>query len=417
MKQNTIFSFNTLTTIVIAITLAVLGSWFLYNVSPVSKTINVSAGTTDNLSGWAWSSGGIWKDVGNVVVNCDDQGGISNGAVDVDCGGDNSTPFSTNSYGATLTGAGWISFNCTNTNSCGTSNYGVHINTSQKFISGGKDGFYDNSSAWIGNFDNSALPLPTGTFGWLSFDRSKTGNPPPTETDPGAIISGSPLAYIDWSDGKIYGWARILSGCQDVAGSPPSSCTSRGTYNALCPVTGGQPIPTWAPGVVNDACGSVADSWDGWVKLAGLATNGSSYGVALNSVTNMLTGYAWGGTGVGWIDFSAGGTGDGIKFAPGVLPQPGICGSANGTITAIQPADSTLCDDTSVPSAPYNVQQSASTPYKWNWSCDSGTTLCSAFFPQCSDGIDNDGDGKIDRDAGNEDPGCSNGADNSERSF
>lgn len=50
--------------------------------------------------------------------------------------------------------------------------------------------------------------------------------------------------------------------------------------------------------------------WDGWIKLSGIAADGSSYGVTLDIISgspteNKFSGYAWGSDVVGWIDFGA----------------------------------------------------------------------------------------------------------------
>jgi len=105
------------------------------------------AGTTDNVSGWAWSE--------NV---------------------------------------GWISFNCYNDyngdgvleDHCSSSNYGVKLDPSTKVFSG---------YAWSEH------------IGWISFNRSETGAPP-TE-DP--CFDGSCIAKLDPSTNKVYGWAKALA--------------------------------------------------------------------------------------------------------------------------------------------------------------------------------------------------------------
>lgn len=319
---------HTLLSITLAVILSVLGGWFIFG-GGTTETQTVSAGSTDNLSGWAWSS--------NI---------------------------------------GWVSFNCTNTGeNCGTSNYGVHINESQRFTSGTGD---FSGSAWSSTGPDSN-GNPTG-IGWISFDQTKTGT------------TTSPLAYIDWGTGRVYGWARALSGCQDVLGVPVSVCSSN------------------SPGLASGG-------WDGWIKLSGVATNGSTYGVQL--VGNDLTGYAWGGDVVGWIRFSGtatDGSSYGVKFNPIGTPPPAGCGTANSVPAAGIPATN-LCSDGSLPPVTNN---NVTAPYSWSWTCDNAGSpvSCSAPYTQCSDGIDNDGDGQTD----NLDSGCIgssgyNASDNTERNF
>lgn len=90
------------------------------------------AGTGDNVSGWAWNE--------NI---------------------------------------GWISFNCTNDSSCGTSNYGVNINLTTGDFSG---------YAWSEN------------IGWIDF--GPTSGYPEAPTTP---------AHYDRVSGAVTGWAKILT--------------------------------------------------------------------------------------------------------------------------------------------------------------------------------------------------------------
>jgi len=93
---------------------------------------NIEASSTDNLSGYAWSET-----------------------------------------------TGWISFNCTNAGTCGTSNYGVTA-----AASGALSGY-----AWA------------ETIGWISF------NP----TDTAGCPSSPCLAKFDYVTGAVTGWARALA--------------------------------------------------------------------------------------------------------------------------------------------------------------------------------------------------------------
>lgn len=139
------------------------------------------AGSSDNISGWAWSE--------NI---------------------------------------GWISFNSTNTVS--PVNYGVDINAGNGKFSG---------YAWSDN------------VGWLSFTPSDLSGCPsmPCET------------RLDFDTNQVVGWARFLAGNPAAAG------------------------------------------WDGWVRFQGaIPSTGETYGVIRAGST--LTGWAWGGDVVGWIQFS-----------------------------------------------------------------------------------------------------------------
>lgn len=288
-----------------------------------------NAGTGDNISGFAWEGNWI-DDNGNGVVDVGEVGGI-----------------------------GWISFNCTNTGSCLTSDYGVRVDESQRF-SGGTGSL--SGYAWAGNEDTTAAP-PTTTFEWLSFNASDVSSCP-----------GGQPPQINWSTGQVSGWARFLSGGTAAAGG-----------------------------------------WDGCVSLRGTATNGSSYGVSINLSTGSLAGYAWGGGDVvGWIRFDSGASG--VRF-DSTLPAAGACGPAAGVPSATAPS-SGLCS-AGVGTTPTNIGTPPTTPNQWGWTCNGASTpaSCTAPFPQCSDGIDNDGDGGIDFGGANPDPGCNSTSDNVERNF
>ncbi|MFH1254942.1 MAG: hypothetical protein V1667_00475, partial [bacterium] len=134
---------------------------------------------------------------------------------------------------------GWVSFNCVNDSpACGTSNYGVSIDLASKNFSG---------YAWSSN------------VGWISFSET---NPP----DNYAFNSNCPsvcnssnscTACYNSSDGKVYGWGKILS------------------------------------------MGS-----GGWIKLNGTWSNG----VSIDGVTGNFSGWAWNAnddkTGIGWVSFN-----------------------------------------------------------------------------------------------------------------
>ena len=141
---------------------------------------------------------------------------------------------------------GWVSFNSTNDGS--PVSYGVNIDPTNRATGG------------TGNFSGYAW---SENIGWISFNRVDTGTPPAPPFN-GAT---GPIAQVDWSTGKVTGWARAISG-------------------------------TWGVG------------WDGWIKLSDDSIplwNGS--GVKISG--NNFSGFAWGGADgigiagvVGWIDFS-----------------------------------------------------------------------------------------------------------------
>ncbi len=166
------------------ITFLVLLVFFIFNLAQIKE---IEAGTGDNVSGYAWSE--------NI---------------------------------------GWISFNCTNQNSCSQVDYGVSIDGNGNF----------SGYAWSEN------------IGWIRFDP-----PGPYPESPNYS------AKLDLVTNQITGWARACAG------------------------------------TVNGDCNSATqtDGWDGWIKMAGTASNGSSYGV-FRSGCNLID-YAWGSDVVGWINF------------------------------------------------------------------------------------------------------------------
>ncbi|MBL7045172.1 MAG: hypothetical protein ISR98_01050 [Parcubacteria group bacterium] len=228
---------------------------------------------------------------------------------------------------------GWISFNCTDTSSCTTSDYGVNIATD-----GDMSGY-----AWSDN------------IGWISFN----------ESDLSGCPSGSCEAKL--SSGSLEGWARVLSN---------------------------------------------GDDWDGWISLSG-----ASYGVTKNG--NNLEGYAWDASdisgesiGIGWIQFNPAFGGVVISS----VNAPTVSISANPT-TVFSGNDSTLTwTSTNATSCTASVGWSGSKALSGNevvgphssdtvyWltcsnelsSTQDSATVFIDTSTQCSDNIDNDGDGQID---------------------
>lgn len=159
---------------------------------------------------------------------------------------------------------GWISFNSTSDISTDVS-YGVIVDTANKATGG--TGVI-SGTAWSRGADE------TGGVGWISFDRVKTGNPPAAPFDSGL----GPIAQVDWSTGKVTGWARALAGCEEIPGAP-APCSS-------------------------SSAGAAAGGWDGWIKLSDDTTVPVWSGKGVKISGNRFSGYAWGGDVVGWVDFA-----------------------------------------------------------------------------------------------------------------
>ncbi|MDD5071731.1 MAG: PKD domain-containing protein [Patescibacteria group bacterium] len=155
---------------------------------------------------------------------------------------------------------GWISFNCSNNNSCLTVDYGVNIDP----ITGNFSGH-----AWSEN------------IGWISFNRGDTGIPP---AEPYAGAGETTIANYDSATGKITGWAKIL-----VLGDD-------GWINFNVSDEGEMPLefPLNFPVDFEEI----------------------SFGVFLNSETGDFSGWAWNGgeedgAGIGWISFNCADAGAG----------------------------------------------------------------------------------------------------------
>ncbi len=166
---------------------------------------------------------------------------------------------------------GWISFSGTATDG---SPYSVNLDPDTGDFSG---------NAWSSDIDTAPNP-DQGGIGWISFDRSRTGNPP---ADPYRLTAGA-IAKVDLVTGNVTGWARALAACtQDALGNlVPAQCAQN----------------------------SNAGGWDGWIKLSDTWTNP----VKINPSDGKFSGYAWGGAKVlpsgdsdpigvsviGWVNFS-----------------------------------------------------------------------------------------------------------------
>ena len=129
---------------------------------------------------------------------------------------------------------GWISL--------GGDNYGIKADTSN-FSTGAQGAL--SGYAWSEH------------VGWISFNRTDTGNPPGAPFGTGS----GPIAQIDWSTGKMNGWAKALS---------------------------------------------ATSGWDGWIKFSKDSTDsGSEYSTIVNTSTGKISGWAWGSDVVGWIKMDA----------------------------------------------------------------------------------------------------------------
>ena len=228
--------------VVVAVVGVVFGVTYFLNPSffGVNK---VRSATTDNVSGWAWS-----ENIGWVSFNSTDCDTDLNTFVDVGpCGGDNTTT--------------------------PLKSYGVSVDASTGNFSG---------DAWSEN------------IGWVSFNRSETGNPPSAPFNGG---SGT-IANYDKTTSNVTGWARALVGCEVTPGVAVTACAS-------------------------SSAGPAAGGWDGWIKLSDNSVP-SWVGKGVTISNNLFSGYGWSDSdpigsktvGIGWIDFApkVGGIFVGVKL-------------------------------------------------------------------------------------------------------
>jgi len=160
---------------------------------------------------------------------------------------------------------GWISFNCSDDNSCGTVDYGVNINPSTGNISG---------YAWSSN------------IGWISFNR-KTCN------------GGERVGRHCEINNDCVGGYQCRDDAPGTTGAPPtdpflSSADVIANYNSST-----EEVTGWAK--------ILALGDDGWISFN---TDGvPDYGVSIDSSTSEFSGWAWNGSdtdgvGIGWISFN-----------------------------------------------------------------------------------------------------------------
>jgi hypothetical protein len=142
-----------------------------------------------------------------------------------------------------------------------------------------------------GSSDNTSGWAWSENIGWISFNNTDGGG----STDYGVNIDadGNFSGYA-WSEN--IGWLNF---------APPGPYPGAPNYSAKLDIATNK-VSGWArfcAGTINGNCNSAsrADGWDGWVKMAGTANNGSSYGVSRSGCN--LIGYAWGSDVVGWINF------------------------------------------------------------------------------------------------------------------
>ncbi|MBI2609899.1 hypothetical protein HYW53_01855 [Candidatus Giovannonibacteria bacterium] len=221
-------------------------------------------------------------------------------------------------------------------------------------------------------------------IGWISFNSVNLNR----GANYGVRISNSGnLSGYAWSEN--IGWISF----NENSGCPKSPCVPR-----LNRDTG--EVSGWARALSADNKG-----WDGWISF-----RGSGYGV---TVSNCLwDGWAWGSDVVGWVHFKGAGYGVAAKDQGCIEeplpppPPPLVCPS--GQVRPHRTCEDEVC----------KLVDSCGVS-----SCTSSSECKPKKVTQCSDGIDNDGDAKVDyrtsplRAGRPSDPGCSSLEDDNERNL
>lgn len=188
---------------------------------------------------------------------------------------------------------GWISFNCTNDSSCGSTgetNYGVHMASDGSLC--GDETCSVPGYAWSPN------------IGWIQFG-SLSGFP---------TGEGTQAQNANVNGNNLKGWAKALS--------------------------------------------ADGNGWDGWISLSGS-------GYSVNKSSADFTGYAWGGSVVGWILFDVQGQ------------YPGVCSDCGVVIQGGQDADLVITGNGSSLSGNTSVPYNTIPTFTWTLTNISGGTTCS----------------------------------------
>jgi hypothetical protein len=223
----------------------------------------------------------------------------------------------------------------------------------------------DSATGWLWGGSDDGAGITTG-LGWISMNNTNQG---------GSVLYG---VDVPLSNGNLSGYAysenmgylAFDNSAGYLTGCPDGDCRAYREGNSL---------KGWARFVEIADAGTNAGGNTGWIHLSGVAQDGTSYGVSINT-DGSFSGYAWSDE-FGAIDFSPASA----FTAPACSDT--IDNDGDGWIDADDPG----CY--------------AGVRY------DPADTDESNSGEDCSDGIDNDGDGLIDA----ADPECTNGWVDSEK--
>ncbi|NCS99687.1 hypothetical protein GW765_01765 [Candidatus Parcubacteria bacterium] len=148
-------------------------------------------------------------------------------------------------------------------------------------------------------------------FGWVSFnshdDQDDCVDGSSSCIDFGSsvdLVQGQPnfgkFTGQGWAGGNHLGWITFdptvvgtFEGV-DICGSGPQL----GTVNGNDPI----PVGGWARAIV--APTGPNDYWDGCISMSGVTDGGDPYGVEYDPVSGDITGSAWGGNLIGWLNIA-----------------------------------------------------------------------------------------------------------------
>ena len=189
------------------------------------------------------------------------------------------------------------------------------------------------------------------TIGWISFNNTSGGG----ATSYGVNIDSATGNFSGYAWSENIGWIWF---------APAGPYPEAPAYSARLDTVSNQ-VTGWARALANGG------GWDGWIKMAGMATDGGSYGVSRSGCD--LTGFAWGSDVVGWIKFK-GTAQNGSPY--GTVTT--FCANSNPTATGLSVSKGNYC------SSPAHF-------FSWTYS-DADGDAETRFQFQVDNNIDNNSD-------------------------
>ncbi len=321
-----------------------LGVLFIMQFLFPAQTANVArAGVGDALSGYAWS-----ENIGWISFNCTNENtcATSNYGVNVLDGNFSGYAWSEN--------IGWISFNSADVSGCPSSPCSPVINLSTGLVSG-----------WA-----KALSASGGWDGWIKLSGTATNGSPYGVSFSGTSASGyswgsDVIGWISWS-GSGYGVTSLV----DPLNEAPTTTITSPAISITIPENQSQQFIGTATDP-NDGDTILAYEW----RIGNCSTGAPVIGNAINFD------YAFADDGVYTVYFRAqDNKGAWSTDCPSRIitvtvrePINGVCGSANGVPTQKKPT-SNLCNTVGLPGPTVlptniNILPEGGTPSSWTWTC------------------------------------------------